>query len=166
MNFICKNCNDVVEVKSFEDVVKMEKLCVFCRRKLKHKKGVNTFKKNHKIHINKCSFCESDIETFINRNGQPNKKFCDSHCYHKYHKKQNNLICQYCNKPFLGFTAKYCSSECRAKGAADCLFKKNLKEVNKLIEIQNIRIFGFGSSRYEDNKIKKIIKNNDKSEVF
>lgn len=166
MNFICKECQDIVEVESFDDVVKMNKLCIFCYRKLKHLKGVNTFKKNHNIYIAKCLFCKSDIETFLTKDRQPNKKYCDSLCYHNYHRKQNNLICQYCNKPFLGFAAKYCSPECRAKGIADVLFKKNLKEVNKLIEIQNIKIYGFGSSRYEDNKIKKIIKSNDESEVF
>lgn len=161
MNFICKDCKDIIEVDTFVDIVKMDKLCVFCQRKLKHSKGVNTFKKNHKIYINKCSYCSSDIETFINRNGEPNKKFCNSHCYSKYNSKENNLICQYCHKSFIGFSAKYCSSNCRSKGIQDYKFKKNLKEVNKLIEIQNIKIYGFGSSRYEDNKIKKIIEKND-----
>lgn len=166
MNFICKDCKDIVEVSSFKDIVKMEKLCVFCQRKLKHSKGVNTFKKNHKVYINKCSYCSSDIETFINSHGKPNKKFCNSHCYNQYHKSQNNLICEHCNKTFLGFNAKYCSSECRSKGIENYKFKKALKEVNKLIEIQNIKIYGFCSSRYEDNKIKKILSNYDESEGF
>lgn len=163
MNFICRECKDIFEVDTFDDIVKMNKLCDFCQKKLQHAKGVNTFKKNCKIYINKCLFCKSDIETFINRNNQPNKKYCNSHCYSKYskNKNKNNLICKYCNNPFLGFTAKYCSSICRGKGIQDSLFKKNLKDVNKLIEIQNIKIYGFGSSRYEDNKIKKIVENND-----
>ena len=165
MNFICKECKDIVEVGSFEDIVKMKKLCVFCQRKLKHSKGVNTFKKNHKVYINKCPHCNFDFETFINRSGFPNKKFCSSHCYFQYHKNQK-LVCEYCNNSFIGINARYCSSECRSKGIQDYKFKKALKEVNKLIEIQNIKVFGFGASRYEDNKIKKILKKDDESEVF
>lgn len=50
--FVCKECLNVIEVASFEEIVKLKKVCLCCQRKALAKPMINPQVANRRLHRN------------------------------------------------------------------------------------------------------------------